>query len=936
MIEAGVSLTMEIKDIFSEEKYDDILYYLKENGVVHCNELLDFDINQLLFVPGATEEVLNDVIGLIDSIKSSKNKHAINILDTPNINHDAIQSDEEQNAGKVVVYEDEGKESDCSRSSNSNIQTHERDDILIDEVFSNIPHGGLLIRHCNKIGIKYVNDLKDFSFDVREIKGIGRSSMQKLHKEYMIFLNSAYGQETRDDLAEIISDINKMIPIRLMHHFGLAEDIGKEFVDRGFSYIEDICNNNLTNRQYFNIIKLRDFFVVPIDKQFNNKLNEQKDMSKRCLMQRIQGLTLQTIADDNKITRERVRQIINKVCENLLMYAEVIGATICSKREVFNSIQLKEILQCDTLVEICKYILRRSPEYIYVEYSDKFVTKTLCAEDFEISLSNFIESVIGEGLNFYNNLELIEDELTQYGIGFLDFEDIMNYLVQSGYRFYGDYVARKKVSYGTICVDAIANYFDFDIKLDSDSNNTDMIKLREIIDKHYHGLILPDNNRALTAGITRHANIIILSGRGRYCPINKVIYNMALLDEVYDYIEASSQTSFLYNELYSMFQGRFLAETNIDNANFLHGILMYCYVDMYTYERDMLVKNGSVRQNVDLRLSQLILANGKPMTKREIKKAIPGLNDFVISFAIARVPKLIQWEHNTYNHVDNLDYSTEDLTIIERFIDEQMKVSNGYISEVLLFEILNEKYTVFIDKNNIKTSLNLFYFIGYLFATKYRFKRPHIINRDFPVEDMTVVNIAKVFLKDKYTLNYLDYMKLAQSLRWAEGTKHGMFTEIERNYVRISMDDYVIREEFSIEESQRMKIKYCLTELLSIEGFYAINNIMNYERFPQLSYKWNGFLLESIISKYDMDLILITHQVTDRRYLRSIVVEKTKPIENFEDLVLFILQKEDIKRITETELLSLLKLKGLVTNIMPRELYESKKLLFKNEIFVVK
>lgn len=934
MIKAEFSLTMKIKEFFAEKKYDNILYYLKENGVVYFNELLDFDINKLLFVPGVTEEALNDVIIFIKNIKNVNND-VINISDYSNTNCYSVQSDKQQNTGKILLYKDERKESNLSRKSKVSIKAHE-DDLLINEIFSCISHGELLIRHCNTIGIKYVNQLKDFSFDSREVKGIGHSSMQKLHNEYINFLNSDYVQQTREELSIIIPDINKNIPIRLMQHFGIEEDIVKEFLDKGITSIDDICNNRLTNRQYRAIIKLRYILVVPINKQFENKLNEQKDMPKSCLMKRIQGLTLQAIADDTNITRERVRQIINKACNNLLIYAEIIGAIICSKRDVFNSIQLKLILTNNILVQICEYILRKSPKFLYVECSGKFVTKTLCIEDFDISLSNFIENVIGEGLNFYDNLELIEDELTQYGIDFLDFEDIMNYLVQLGYVFYGDYVAKKKVSYGIVCIDAIANYFNFDIKLDSDLNNTDMLKLRGIIDKHYHGLILPDNNRALTAGITRHTNTIILSGRGRYCPIKKVIYNMALLDEVYNYIEASSQTSFLYNELFSMFQGRFLAETNINNANFLHGILMYCYSDVYTYERDMLVKNGAVRQNVDQRISKLISSNGKPMTKREIKKIIPGLNDFVISFSIARVPELIQWEYNTYNHVDNLDYNMEDLKIIEKFIDEQMKVSNGYISEVLLFELLNNKYSMFIKKNNIKTSLNLYYFIGYLFATKYKFKRPHIVNRDFPVKDITVVKIANIFLKDKNTINYIDYMKLAKTLRWADGTKYGIFAEIERNYVRISMDDYVINEEFNIEESRRIKIKNCLTELLCIEGYYAINNIMDYERFPQLCYKWNGFLLESIISQYDMDFILIIPQAMDRRYLRSIVVEKNKQINKFEDLVIYLLKKEDINIISETELLNLLKIKGLITNTIPRELYDSKKLLFKNENFLVR
>jgi len=97
-----------------------------------------------------------------------------------------------------------------------------------------------------------------------------------------------------------------------------------------------------------------------------------------------------------------------------------------------------------------------------------------------------------------------------------------------------------------------------------------------------------------------------------------------------------------------------LAETNIDNAHFLHGMFKYLYPNEFVYERDLMSKIGISRQNIDDRLSQLLLENGRAMSKEEIRQSIPGINDFVIAFAILRQPHLLQWDYNEYNHINNI------------------------------------------------------------------------------------------------------------------------------------------------------------------------------------------------------------------------------------------------------------------------------------------
>lgn len=513
----------------------------------------------------------------------------------------------------------------------------------------------------------------------------------------------------------------------------------------------------------------------------------------------------------------------------------------------------------------------------------------------------------------------------------------MNFLVHNRYRFYGDYVTKGTQPYATVCCDAVRKFFRFDIKLDSDEDNEDMRSLRQIIAKHYRGVPLPPNNRALTARITRDSSKLILSGRGRYCPIEKVIYSVSLLEEILRFTTNSSQTSFYYSELFSHFQGRLLAETNIDNPNFLHGMLKCLYPNEFVYERDFMSKVGELRQNIDDRLSQLLLENGRAMTKAEIKQSIPGINDFVIAFSVMRLPEVIQWGYNEFNHIDNIKITDEERAILSEAIKIQTELHNGYSSDALLFNAIKGICGSFLSRNNIRNSQNLYYVTSCLFEGDYRFKRPHILSKEFPVQEISAANIAQVLLHCETDLNYEKYNRLAADLGWAGGTVYAIFSELEKDFIRVSENDYVRKNYFGVSQSLISSISDMLRGLVSKSGYFAFSSIFDYESFPKCPYKWNGFLLESLISEYDTGFRIISPQIRDRRYQRGIIISNDSPFNTFEDLVIGNLLSDRISTLTETELLKYLKMHGLiVTSIIPKELYECPKLPFKNEVFTVK
>ncbi|NLA80560.1 MAG: hypothetical protein GX853_07445 [Chloroflexi bacterium] len=369
-------------------------------------------------------------------------------------------------------------------------------------------------------------------------------------------------------------------------------------------------------------------------------------------MDKSEGLTLEAIGNSLGVTRERVRQIIVKTVRLFTMDAEMVSDALAQdENSSFPFDDLKMLFSNEELAKCCKHVLLESSHLEYFKFSDRFVLKNKCPENVHAKLHEFANDIIGEGLNLYDHLEAIEDYFNNKGLSFFVFEDIMNYLVQAGYHFYGDYVSKGKQSYAKVLCDAINKYFQFDIKLDSEEANEDILLLRKIADKHYRGLELPEGNRALTA---RLASVLILSGRGRYCPIEKTVYNIGLYDEVRDFIINSHQSTFYYIELFTLFQGRFLMETNITNHHFLHGMMKHLYPQDFEYERDLLVKNGGLRQDVNDRIANLISDRGQAVSKAEILESIPGISDFVISFTVARVPEIIQWDYNLFNHIDNI------------------------------------------------------------------------------------------------------------------------------------------------------------------------------------------------------------------------------------------------------------------------------------------
>lgn len=996
---------IKIEELYSDQKFDLIVFYLKEYGIILADSLQCFDFNKLNFVPGVAPELVEEAkqlyfsfaIPAAEELAAGEQNTAQPMVEFEfkpqkfdeccESIEDEIELDKEPekqslpDAQITDVYEFVPRSASfiryCLDKNKKMMSQLTKEDFIlalslrglgvtsvkrlediyldfynnpknyvsmrdeessegttsIEDVFGHLPHGGALIRYCREEGIETIQQLKYFDFDHRVVKGIGEQSMKKLHQVYLSTIETISDAFVEADSFSNISDENRRMTIQALKYCGVSLEVIRKLNSQGYYFVEDICKKGLSAYDYHQIKKVIVELECPISKMFSTKFNALKDIEKVCLTRRCHGDTLQKIADDVGLTRERVRQITAKRVRNLMSTANMAAdCLLWPDRTNFTFSDMQLFFNNDLDAELCRFVLQESDEVVYLNFADKFIRRSACPDNLDMALQMYTADIIGDGLNFYDNLERIESQLAEYGLEILNFEDIMNYLVKTGFHFYGDYVTKGKQSYAKVCHDAVKKYFPNGIKLDDNEENEDMKRLRKIISQHYHGLNIPDNNRALTA---RVAPLLILSGRGQYCDITSVIYNIKLFKEVYQFIQESEQTSLYFSEIFSSFKGRFLAETNITNSNFLHGMLKYLYPDDFIYERDLLVKWGEPKQVIEDRICDLILNKKRPVTKVEIKENIPGLNDHVIAFATTREPKLIQWEFNVFNHVDNIMMNSDDYLILEDILRTESNKYNGYLSESLLFSAVKPRMPEFLTKNEIRNAQNLYYTAAAYFGTQYKFSRPHIVSPDFPVDEPSILNIAKVLLDYATGINYMEFVSLANKLGWANGTLYAVFSELEKGCIRISENDYVDENNFVLSEGVLQEFKKQLNLFICDSGYFALNAIFDFNKFPDCNYEWNGFLVESIISRFETGFKIIAPQVKDRRYQRGIIVYSSYRPDSFEELVADQLKKDGIRELSEQEMEKYLKMKGLIVKVIPQELYECADLRFKNEIFTV-
>jgi hypothetical protein len=805
----------------------------------------------------------------------------------------------------------------------------------------------LFVNYCHSKGIEYMSDLEGFNFsDLSGVRGIGKGKIEDIISRYEQYDSGNFGNNIESEKREkkiektIFNFINEQledIDIDFLTGLGIKLKVVAMLISNGYKKLGDI--EGISTKTLLHIVGDRNFVKFEgIEDELKKTLFEIFDdvlfaQSKEdfCIdIKRACGYTLQELGNEYGLTRERIRQKIAKFNSNLDSFMKPIVALFMSPKNYITVQELLDIYDNDDYDKAILYWCKNSDDLEYLEFAEVFVYAQEERNAVENQIETIAEEFIGDGINLYDNLEELEDLMQNSGFPYMDGSSFINLIQQHGYKVYGDFVVKGRQSYGYLCARVVAEKFPNGIKI---YDGCDLDKLRTYAAEEYGDLGIPDSNRAFS---TRLSDYLILSGRGMATAESNIHIEMSVLDEIKEYIDNAQEGEINYAEVFSVFEGKLRMLSNIDNYNFLHGVLKLYYSDEYDFSsRDYLKKRGSGYKSGKLsaKIKELIENTGVPIHKNEIKKKLPGLTDIVLINTILSDDDLTQWDYNHYFSISLININDTEKEYIKDEINKLLNQNDGYCSDRLLYDEIKRYKPDILMNNKVETVNNLFFLCQKLFSEEFDFRRPHI-SRQGLLEEMSVKNVALHLLGYPIKLSFSRYQEIADKLKWSPVTTGLVFSEIETDYARINDDMYIKRDAFDISEDAVNEIRQVLRRKMS-KGYLSLINFDDWEDFPDVPYEWNVFLLRTIVNIRMSDLRIVEIKTKDRRYERGIVIEANSDIIDYTDLIISFLKNMGMKEVSENNMLTLLVMNNLTYKMIPKELYVSDKLKYINEKFLL-
>ena len=818
-------------------------------------------------------------------------------------------------------------------------------EVKISEAFSENFYN-IFVKYCASQGFRYISDLKYFDFaTLKKVPGVGKKKIDNIIIRFKKFSKlsvktSSGGTEDIvgtmfDEIDESILDLN----VECLNALGVKLHVLHTLENNGYMYLRDlkgvsrkrlediVCRGNMKK---FNSIQrelgenLEGLFEIVL-----KNLSDREEY--KMFLKRAKGFTLQEIANERGITRERVRQVIKNFNFKVSPFVNLLVRQLMDRQGYVRTQELLDIYDDDNYGKILVSLCIKNKQLEYLDFADVFVAKREDGRSTEDVIFQIAAEFVGDGKDLYKNLEELETIMIDSGFSYVRYGEFVNLIQKHGYRLYGYFAVRGKQSYGYLCSRLVAREFPKGIKL---YESRDLDKLREIALGEYGNLGLPESNRALSARIS---NFLVLCGRGMATAEENVHVNVSVVNEIEEYIDRSEESVIFYTELFSKFEKILRMTSNVNNYNFLHGVLMMYYPDKYDYFKDYLQKKsaGGASGSLAKRIKKFIIMKNKPVSKNELKGKFAGFSDTMIIRAISADRDLFQWEYNYYSCIQIVDIDDSVINCLRSIIRHIMDKNNGYCSEGMLYETAKELLRDFMDVNNIVFPINLFYICAYLFNDLYDFRRPHIGQKGM-LHGMSTKNIVMHMLDSTDRISFRKYSLAAERFKWSAATAASVFADIENDYMRVSYDMYVRKDLFDIDDDIIHKVEGRLAKSMEINVLPLIN-FNEWNELPDIrGYEWNVFLLNSIICNFGYDLKVIDPRVKDRRYHKGIVVYRNSGFTEYSEVIAYLLRKNGMTKLSESSMLSFMISSGLTYKVIPKELYNAGCINYIDGKFVVK
>lgn len=594
----------------------------------------------------------------------------------------------------------------------------------------------------------------------------------------------------------------------------------------------------------------------------------------------LEDKTLEEIGSEYDITRERVRQIINKSVIEIkkILDLENIIASIKNYYYSSSSIPISKLYE-NTLKEN-DYIIRIM-ECEYLNMSVYAPLESIILDDkneFIKGIEEYMTKLPGV-FKLYDHIDILLEKMNDIGIenpGIFEIEKIAG---QYGYRLNGEYFTKVKFTIGKVLQILFKDFIFEPLKLDDGG----FAKLRKLAEEIFE-FQLPEQNRSIDARI-RDLSDVVLVDASTFIDINNFDYDYGCIELIDKMLIEKFKTEDTISSKW-LFENNqdLLKKYGIKNKYALYSIVMYHLGDKYQIGKGNTLDIGKSLDTKLLsredRIVQLLDSNGGSMHKNQLLENL-GWDAFKLDQAIGFSRKVV-YTQGQVMLIRTLKFDNETIQRCEEILKNLIDIE-GYTSSHRLFNNLmfDEIGSKFILDNEISDPTVL----ASIFKKIFTYLKGHLMFLSFQNSKYSTMEEV---IRDKY-INGFERSQIKEFMEELgySSLMVSMITErliADGYYVQIDIDKYINRGSVIISENEIMLLKKYIENQFGDNEYLILSNLSGYRKqLPQLDgLKWNPYLIKSILEVNGYRTLKKSNP--DYRYDKVIIVRNSSKIMNCEDL----------------------------------------------------
>lgn len=556
---------------------------------------------------------------------------------------------------------------------------------------------------------------------------------------------------------------------------------------------------------------------------------------------RSKGETLEAVGSLYGVTRERIRQIENKVHRTFWNVYEkqkydliMLVYALRNGDNVLHFDELKETVG-DEFATVLWACIKHNQEHEYYYYSktlDAIVVKT---DDAENMSETALLSTIRDLLTTLPDVMLAsekESALAELAEKNTIPKEVLNGVFDSIYQQTENFLHKGRLTVVFMCEYVLKNRFQAGFKIADDFETE---RFKQFMVELFGARAKSITSRAIDADVS---GVGVLCDRGKYIHPDYLIVDPCVIDAINDYIEESPRSLIPYGELYDALKGKFEG-TQITNRFLLQGALKK-YGCRFSTGRDFVRKTKSVTF-VD-ELEAFVAARGI-VHKSEIFAEFTSLGEAGLAQVASRSANVFNIDNGYYIHAEQFDIQPEDYLMLRDYLREACKDIPVNIRSV--HDAVAEQFPEFVYRNDFEDRNKLFAALNYMFREEFSFSRPYIAklgvsdisNRSVilqRIEDYDSIEIEELIdICDENGIHYVAPAYLCQMLA--------------PDFIRVNRATLMRRELTGITDEVIEQANSIIRDLLEVNGYIVGSKVNDFLWYPQIDVDWNEFLLENLI-----------------------------------------------------------------------------------------